>query len=142
MSHGHRGFVQEASPFHEVLLHLPRAVAEVMARPDGVVLQIPAQFPGLDGTDGSDEPPALRAGDFALARRGRLIDEPGAGGSAADAVLLVELQVGEFEDEFLQRLGFGLGSGSGTSAGSRLPRATRIAFIAASTPPASLLTGM
>ena len=54
---------------------------------------------------------ALRAVDLRLARRGRLIDEPGAGGGAAHAILLVELQVGEFEDEFLQRLGLGLRSG-------------------------------
>ena len=76
-----------------------------------------------------------------LPRRGRLIDQPGAGRGAAHAVLLVELQVGELEDQFLQRLGLGLRRGSDVR-GSRLPRATRIAFIAASTPPAALLTGM
>jgi len=67
------------------------------------VLQIPAQFPGFDGTDGRDEPPAPRAGHFTLPRRRRFIDEPGAGRRAAHAVFLVELQVGEFQDEFLQR---------------------------------------
>ena len=76
-----------------------------------------------------------------LPRRGRLIDEPGASRGAAHAVLLVELQVGEFEDEFLQRLGLRLRRG-GHVGREPLAQATRIAFIAASIPPASLLTGM
>ena len=42
---------------------------------------------------------------------GRFVDQAGAGGGAADAVLLVELQVGEFEHQFLQRLGLGLRRG-------------------------------
>jgi hypothetical protein len=53
--------------------------------------------------------------DVRLAGCRRLINQPGAGGGAADAVLLVELQVGEFEDQFLQRLGLRLRSGSNIS---------------------------
>ncbi len=106
---GHRGVVQKAAPLHEVLLHLPRALPEIVTRPDGIFFEIPAQFPGFDGADGRDEPPRLRTGDLTLAGRGGLIDEPGPRRGAADAILLVEFEIGEFEDEFLQRLGFGLG---------------------------------
>ena len=111
VSHGHRGIVQKSPPLHEILLDLASAVLEIVARPDGVFLQIPTEFLGFDGTDGCGETPALRADDFALARRGRIIDQPGASGGAADAVLLVKLQVAQFEDEFLKRLSLGLWSG-------------------------------
>jgi hypothetical protein len=59
--------------------------------------------------------------DVWLARRGRLIDQPGAGRGATDSVLLMEFQVGEFEDQFLQRLGVGL-SDRGNIRGESLPR--------------------
>ena len=107
--------------FTRLLFDLTGAVSEVVAGPDGVLLQIPAQFPRLDGADGRDETPALRAGDFTLARRGRFIDEPGAGRGAAHAVLLVELQVGEFEDEFLQRLGLRLWQDGALPPGAACP---------------------
>ena len=107
-AHGQRGSVQELSPFHEALLDLAGAVPEILARPDGELFQIPAQLLRLDRSDGRDEAPELRAGDFALPRRGGLIDEPGASRGAADAVLLVKLQVGELEHELLQRLGLRL----------------------------------
>ncbi len=54
----------------------------------------------------------LPAVDVRLPRRGRLKDEPGASRGAADAVPLVELQVGELEDEFFQRLGLRLRRGA------------------------------
>ena len=108
----HRRLVQELPPLHEVRLHLARPVLVIRGRPDGILLQIPAQVFCLDRPDGRDEAPVLRAVDVRLARRGRLIDQPGAGGGAAHAVLLVEFQVGELKDEFLQRLGLGLGRGS------------------------------
>ena len=65
----------------------------------------------FDGADGRDEPPALRAVDVGLTRRGRFIDQPGAGRGAALAVLLVELEVGELEHELFERLGLGLRRG-------------------------------
>jgi len=37
-----------------------------------------------------------------LAGRGRFIDQPGAGTGAAQTVGLVEAQVGQFQDQFLQ----------------------------------------
>ena len=66
----------------------------------------------------------LPAVDVRLPRRGRLKDEPGASRGAADAVPLVELQVGELEDEFFQRLGLRLRRGA-VSEGSRSPSATK-----------------
>ena len=107
VGHGHRGLVQEPPPLDEVLLHVPRAVPEVVARPDGLFFQVPAQLLRFDGTDGCDEPPSLRAVDVWLARRGRLIDQPGAGGGAADAVLLVApADMGQsFKFQFLRPLG-------------------------------------
>jgi hypothetical protein len=54
VGHGHRRLVQELSPLHEIRFHLARAIPEVLTRPDGVFLQIPAQFLCLDGTDGCD----------------------------------------------------------------------------------------
>ena len=45
VSYGHRGVVREASPFLEVGFHLLRALVKVVARPDGVFLQIPGEFP-------------------------------------------------------------------------------------------------
>ncbi len=111
VGYGDRGFVQALSPFHEVRFDFPRPIPEIVARPDGVFLQIPAQFLRLDGTEGRDEPPGLRTVDVRLTRRGGFVDQAGAGGGAADAVPLVELQVGEFEDQFLQRLGLGLRGG-------------------------------
>ena len=110
VGYGQRRCVQELSPLHEVLLDLPRAVPEILARPDGVLFQIPAQLLRLDRSEGCDEAPALRAVDVPLPRRGRLIDQPGASRGTADAVLLVELQVGELEDELFQRLGLRLRS--------------------------------
>ncbi|MEI2781737.1 MAG: hypothetical protein V9H25_10940 [Candidatus Competibacter sp.] len=111
VGHGDRGFVQALSPFHEVRLDLPRPIPEVVARPDGVSLQIPAQILRFDGAERRDEAPTLRAVDIRLARRGRFVDQTGAGGGAADAIFLSKLQVGEFENEFLQRLGPGLRRG-------------------------------
>ena len=58
---GRAAVVQELSPFHEALLDLPRAVPEILARPDGVFFQIPAQLLRLDRSDRRDEAPALRA---------------------------------------------------------------------------------
>jgi hypothetical protein len=104
VGYGQRRIVQELSPFHEVLLDLARAIAEILARPDGVLFQIPTQFLGLDRPDRGDESPALRAMHVFLSRRSRLIDEPGASRCAAHAVLLIELQVGELEHELFQRL--------------------------------------
>ena len=103
--HGRR--VDPASPGHEVFLHPFGAVTDDRdaAGPDGVLFEVPGQFPSFDGTDGGDETPALRTGHLALPRRGGLIDEPRTGGGAADAVLLMEFEVGEFEDEFFQRFG-------------------------------------
>jgi hypothetical protein len=85
VGHGQRRCVQELSPFHETRLDLTRAVPKIFARPDGVFLQIPAQFLCLDRPDGRDEPPVLHAGNFTLPRRGRLINEPSASRGAADA---------------------------------------------------------
>ena len=80
----------------------------MLARPDGELFQIPSQLLRLDRPERRDEPPAPFTGNFTLPRRGRLIDEPGESRGAADAVLLVELQVGELEDELFQRLGLRL----------------------------------
>lgn len=111
----HCRLVQALPPLREVLFHLARAVPEIVARPDCVFLQIPVQFLGLDGADGRDETPALHAVHVGLTRRRRFMDEPGTGGRAAHTVLLVELQVGELEHEFLDRLGLGLGRGRDVS---------------------------
>jgi hypothetical protein len=112
MDDGNRRLVQALPPLGELLLDPARALLEVVAGPDGVFLQIPAQLLGLDRPRRRDQPPALRAADLALADRGRLIDQAGTGGGAADTVALLELQVAQFEDEFLQRLGPGLRRGS------------------------------
>ena len=95
-------------PCHEVRFHLLRAVVEVVARPNGVFLQIPTQFSCFDGSERSNEPPRLRAVDLRLSHCGWFIHQPGTSGGAAYAVLLMELQIGQFEDEFLQWLGLGL----------------------------------
>ncbi|MDQ3773213.1 MAG: hypothetical protein M3461_01950 [Pseudomonadota bacterium] len=68
------------------------------------LFQIPSQLLRLDRPDGRNEAPALHAGYFTLPRRGGLIDKPGASRGAADAAVLVKLQVGELEDELFQWL--------------------------------------
>jgi hypothetical protein len=107
----HRGIVQELSPLHEALLYLSRAIPEIAARPDGKLLQIPAQVVGFDRAHGRDEAPGLRAVDWRLPWHGRLIDEPCSGGGATLAVLLLEPKVGEFEEELLHGLGLWLRTG-------------------------------
>ena len=94
--------VKEPAPVGQVLPNPERARLEDGARPDGVLLQIPAQFLGLDRAQGGDQAPGLRTLDRALAGRGRFIDQPGAGTGAAQTVGLVEAQVGQFQDQFLQ----------------------------------------
>src|SRR5262245_19048947 len=90
VSDRHRGMVQELPPLREILLYLARAGSKVMARPNGVLLQIPSQFLRLDGANGSDKSPWVRASHFWLFRRSRLVDEPGACRGTTGAVLLLE----------------------------------------------------
>jgi hypothetical protein len=108
VGYGDRGFVQALAPFHEIRFDLPRPLPEIVARPDGISLQIPAQLLRLDGAERRDEAPTLRAVDVRLTRRGGFVDQAGAGGSAANAIHFLKLQVGQFENEFLQRLGLRL----------------------------------
>src|ERR1041384_5031192 len=98
MDHGHCSLVQKLSPLNEVLFNFPRAVAKVVAGADSIFLPIPAQFLCFDRTNGGNESPVLLAMDVLLALRCRLIDQACAGGSATDAILFVELQIGEFEN--------------------------------------------
>ena len=85
-----------------------RAVPEVIAGPDRELFQIPAQFLRLDRPDGGRESPALVAADVRLTRRRGFVNEPGLSRGAPHAVLFFKLQVGEFQDEFLERIGPGL----------------------------------
>jgi hypothetical protein len=106
------GTVQQLAPLDEVLFHVARPVAEVVAWPDGVLLQIPTQLLGLDGADRSGEPPALVAVNVRPAGCGRFVDESRTGRGAADAFFLVEIEIAEFENQFFKRFGLGLRHGS------------------------------
>ena len=108
---GQRRGVQQLAPRHQLLLHLQRPAFEIGARPDGVVLQIPAQFARFDRSGGRHQPPALGAVHAWLAWRGGFVDQPGPGRGAAHAIALLELEVGECEHELLQRLGLRLRQG-------------------------------
>ena len=44
VGHGHRPSCRSCSPLYEVRLHFAGAILEIVARPDGVFLQIPAQL--------------------------------------------------------------------------------------------------
>ena len=105
---GQRHGVQLLAPLHQLLLHLMRSAFEIGARPDRVVLQIPAQIARFERSGGRDQPPALGAVHARLAWRGGFVDQPGPGRGAAHAIALLELEVGEFEHELLQRLGLRL----------------------------------
>src|SRR6185369_15089624 len=74
MDHRHRSFVQKLSPLHEVLFDLPSAIAKVVAGPDCVFLQVPAQFFGLDWSNWRNQSPVLRAMYFWLAWCRRLVN--------------------------------------------------------------------
>jgi hypothetical protein len=79
-----------------------------MAGPDGVFLQIPTQLLRFDWADWGDELPTLFTVDIRLARKRRLINQSRAGGRATHTLVLIEFQISEFEDQFLQRLGLRL----------------------------------
>src|SRR6185369_241292 len=73
-----------------------------------VFLQIPAQFLNFDWSNRGNEWPLLLALNFTLARRGWLIDQTRACRGAPHTILFMHFQISEFEDEFLQWLGFRL----------------------------------
>ncbi len=102
--------MQDLAPRDEARLDLACPIAKILARPDGVFFQIPAQLLRLDRPQRGDKTPALVAVDFPLPRRGGLIHEPGASRGPAHAVLLLELQVGQLEHQVLQGLGLRLRS--------------------------------
>nr|WP_295384352.1 hypothetical protein [uncultured Thiodictyon sp.] len=110
MLRGQGGLVQVLAPAREVLLDAPGALRELGAGPDGVFLQVPTQVVGLNGTQGGGEAPTARARHLALTgpvRTGpRLVDQAGAGRGAAHArAQVLVAQVGEFQHQFLDRLG-------------------------------------
>src|SRR5262249_25666864 len=103
-----RGLMQQLTPLNEILLNLPRPSPEIVTGPNSISLQIPPQLLRFDRTNWCNEPPALSTHHFPLAWRCRLIDQPRARRGARDAILFMEFQIGEFEDEFFERLGFRL----------------------------------
>src|SRR5262249_28908564 len=88
--HRHRGLVEKLSPFGEVIFHLAGTVAEVVAWPDSILLQIPAPLFCLYRPNRRDEAPLLFALHFTLSFSRRLVDESGTSRSAPDTILLVE----------------------------------------------------
>src|ERR1043165_646856 len=101
MGHRHCSVVQKLPPLNEVLFNFARAITKIVTGPDSVLLEIPAQFLRLNGTDGCNEPPVMLAVHIWLARRGGLIDETRASGGTTHSIVFVELQISEFEDQFL-----------------------------------------
>lgn len=71
--------VQHPAPGDQVLLDLAGAGLEMVAGPQRVFFQIPAQFPGFDGAERGGEEPAFDAGNCALRRIGRFVDQLGFG---------------------------------------------------------------
>jgi hypothetical protein len=116
---GQRLLVQELAPFLEASFHPSRALLDDgnAAGPDGVLLQVPAQLFGLDWADGRNQPPLLGAVHVWLTLRCRLVDQAGAGRGAANAVLLLESEFAELQDQLLQWLGLGLGLGCAVGRG-------------------------
>src|SRR5262249_27416054 len=71
----HRGVMQEPTPFDEVFFYFVSTVTKVMAGPDGILLQVPTQFPCLNRSDGRNEAPLLHAVDMRLTLCGWFIDK-------------------------------------------------------------------
>lgn len=100
---GECGPVQGLAPGRQIRFDALGAIGEGPSGPDRVVLQVPAQVIGLDGTEWGDQAPTGQALDLPPERVRGLVEQPGAGAGAALAVLLDEAQVAELQDQLLHR---------------------------------------
>src|ERR1051325_3728865 len=100
MGHRHCSVVQKLPPLNEVLFNFVRAITKIVTGPDSVLLEIPAQFLRLNGTDGCNEPPVMLAVHIWLARRGGRLYETRASGGTTDRLVFVDRPINEFQDQF------------------------------------------
>ena len=97
------------APGDQVRLHPLGAIGHQRVGPHRPALQIPAQLLRLNRPERGDQPPHLLTHHLRLAGAGGLVDQAGAGGGAAHAVLLLEAEVAEFQHQLRHRLRPGLG---------------------------------